>query len=552
MSEKEPSLPPDDLPHGSSDSTIAPSDASAQQGDVSASPSDGAAVPASSGGPINLEKIRQLRLQQQSSSGPSKQRAGKPAAAGPARAADKTQAGNTTRAGETVENAEETAAGAGHGKKKGKVVETGVLSTPPRVMPRVAVPSRRAPLSEDLESELAQALGGDIDLDRVLVGDQSLQVGHLLDEGQRIQATVLKMHEENVFVTLGGPNEGVLSILQFEKPPAVGDQFEVVVRGFLADEGLYELTVPGAAVDVADWSEIKEGETVEATITGSNAGGLECTLGNIRGFIPASQVAPYRVENLAEFVGQKMLCVITEANQRRGNLVLSRRSVLERERVEQREQRLAALEVGAAITGTVRKITDFGAFVDLGGLDGLLHISQLSWDRIKHPSELLEEGQQIQVRVDKVDPQSGKISLSYRSLQEHPWTNIEARFPVGSVVKGTVTRLAEFGAFVKLATGIEGLVHLSEIAHYRVQRVNSVLKQSQEVDVKILTIDEEKQRIGLSIKAAQSPAAGAEAEPEVMEEEQESAPAKASRKSDEPLKGGIGSHSGGERFGLKW
>jgi small subunit ribosomal protein S1 len=227
--------------------------------------------------------------------------------------------------------------------------------------------------------------------------------------------------------------------------------------------------------------------------------------------------------------------------------------VLERERVEQRAQRLAAIEVGAAVKGTVRKIMDFGAFVDIGGLDGLLHISQLSWERVKHPSEVLQEGQEIDVRVDKIDPQTGKIGLSYRSLQEHPWANIQTRFSVGSIVKGTVTRIAEFGAFVRLATGVEGLVHLSELAHYRVQRVGSVVSEGQEVEVKVLSIEEEKQRIGLSLKAAQAPPAGAELESEVEPEAQETeTPRKFVRKPQGPLKGGTGGSAGGDRFGLKW
>jgi small subunit ribosomal protein S1 len=311
--------------------------------------------------------------------------------------------------------------------------------------------------------------------------------------------------------------------------------------------------MPGSAVDVADWSEIQEGEVVEAVITGSNTGGLECKVGNIRGFIPASQIAPYRVENMGEFVGQKALCVISEANERRGNLILSRRAVLERERVEQRAERLASIEVGAAVKGTVRKIMDFGAFVDIGGLDGLLHISQLSYERVKHPSEILQEGQQIDVRIDKIDPQSGKIGLSYRSLQEHPWANIQSRFAVGSLVKGTVTRIAEFGAFVRLATGVEGLVHLSELAHYRVQRVSSVVSEGQEVEVKVLSIEEEKQRISLSLKAAQAPPPSAETEEEAAATEAVAEPPRKSvRKQDGPLRGGTGGSAGGDRFGLKW
>jgi small subunit ribosomal protein S1 len=230
--------------------------------------------------------------------------------------------------------------------------------------------------------------------------------------------------------------------------------------------------------------------------------------------------------------------------------VLSRRAVLERERAEKREARLKELEVGATVDGTVRKLMDFGAFVDIGGLDGLLHISQLSWEKIKHPSEVLQEGQKIQVRVDKVDPQSGKISLSYRSLQDHPWTNAEERFPVGSIVHGTVSRIADFGAFVRLATGVEGLIHLSELAHHRVHRVSNVVQEGQELDVKVLSVEPERQRMSLSLKAAQQPPAG-EATPD--EPEVEEAPRElALPKHRGPLKGGTSRRGDGDQFGLKW
>lgn len=497
----------------------------------------GGGAPTSGGGPINLERIRQLRMSQQQAL---EQRKPKK----PSRP-QKNKDVNSPADGEAG-SAEQISS-----PKPG--VEVGRIKTPAAIAPKIAVPSRRGPLSKDLEDELNAALGEGLDLDKFLVGDASLQIGHQLTEGQRLQASVVKIHEEFVFVSMGGPNEGVLSILQFSQPPAIGQQIEVIVRGYLTDEGIYDLSMPGSAVDVGDWSEIREGEVVEAVITGANTGGLECKVGNIRGFIPASQIAPYRVENMAEFVGQKALCVISEANERRGNLILSRRAVLERERVEQRAQRLAAIEVGAAVKGTVRKIMDFGAFVDIGGLDGLLHISQLSWERVKHPSEVLQEGQQIDVRVDKIDPQTGKIGLSYRSLQEHPWANIQSRFAVGSIVKGTVTRIAEFGAFVRLATGVEGLVHLSELAHYRVQRVGSVVSEGQEVEVKVLSIDEDKQRISLSLKAAQAPPATAETEADgEPQTEIVEAPRKNPRKHQGPLKGGTGGSAGGDRFGLKW
>ncbi len=524
------------------------------------------------GGPISLARIRELRKSQeqqlasQKSRGPRRDNRDRPPRApasestGPHDTDNRSASGApsadglATAASESSDTPSNDRGPGGKGGRRGrdrrpsKDANVGAFD-PVGVAPRVEVPSRRQPLPQDLEAEIDAALQGD-DLDRLLIGDSMLQLNASLDEGQRIQATVVKIHGEHVFVSLGGPNEGLIPKLQFEDQlPAIGAQLEVIVRGFLPQEGLYELTKPGNAISVSDWADLREGEVVEGVVTAANTGGLECKVGNVRGFIPASQVAEYRVENFAEFVGQKVLCVVTEANPRRGNLVLSRRAILEREKAEKRAQRLANLEPGAAVEGVVRKIADFGAFVDIGGLDGLLHVSQLSWERIKHPSEILTEGQKIQVRVDKVDPQTGKISLSYRSLQDHPWANIESRFPVGSVVNGTVTRIAEFGAFVKLATGIEGLVHLSELAHHRVHRVANVVKEGQPVEVKILSVEPDKQRISLSLKAAQAAPVKEEAAEPVAEE-----PAREPvlPKHRGPLKGGFTRPSGGEHFGLKW
>ncbi len=488
-----------------------------------------AASPSKAGGPISLEKIRQLRKSQQKSAP-----LGRPAAIPAA-----SKGGKPGNSGPRPKSAAPAPSDDDNAPQKAK---------PAGPAPKVAVPSIRNALPKDLEDELEAAIAGS-DLDSMLVGDSMLQVGRTLTEGQRVQAKVMKTQGEFIFVSLGGPDEGMIPALQFETLPEIGSQVDVIVRGYLADEGMYEATLPGNAVDVSDWDDIKEGDVIEVQVTGSNTGGLECKVGSIRGFIPASQVAEYRVENLGEFVDQKVLCVVTEANQRRGNLVLSRRAVLERERTEKRAERLASLEVGAAVEGTVRKIMDFGAFVDIGGLDGLLHISQLSWERVKHPSEILEEGQQVQVRVDKIDEQTGKIGLSYRSLQDNPWSDIDAKFPIGSVVKGTVTRIAEFGAFVKITTGVEGLVHLSELAHHRVATVSNVVSEGEEVSVKVLSIDAEQQRISLSIK-------GATAAPQSEATEEDTAdeppPKPVLPKHRGPLKGGTGRPSGGEQFGLKW
>lgn len=424
------------------------------------------------------------------------------------------------------------------------------LSLPPE--PRrgkVKPPSVRDPLPDDLERELAAALG-DASLDDLVSGVSGAETGDLLEVDSRYHARIVRLHGDNVFFALDGRNEGVVSLRQFDEEPEIGSVMEVVVTGFSEEDGLYELRAPGASVEVHDWSDVTEGTTVEATVTGSNTGGLECTVGSIRGFIPASQVSMYRVEDFSDYTDQKLLCVVTEANERRRNLVLSHRAYLEREREAERARLLAEIKEGDVREGTVSRLLDFGAFVDLGGLDGLIHISQLSWDRVKHPSEVLQEGQKVRVKVEKVDPQTGKIGLSYRDLLEQPWQKAELDYPVDSVVRGTVSRIANFGAFVKLGPGVEGLIHVSELAHHRVVNVGNVVKEGEEVTVKVLSIDPEAQRISLSLKAAQ--AAPQPAEGDKADEEEEPARQAVVPKRQGPLKGGTNRPTGGEEFGLRW
>ncbi len=256
----------------------------------------------------------------------------------------------------------------------------------------------------------------------------------------------------------------------------------MVVQRLNADDGLYDLRLPEAAADVSDWADLNEGMLVEAQVTGHNTGGLECEVNHIRGFIPISQVAIYRVEDLAQFVGQRMTCLITEANPMRRNLVLSRRDVLEREKEEARQKLLDSLQPGQVHEGVVRKLMDFGAFVDIGGVDGLVHVSQLAWNRVSHPREVLAEGQKIQVKIEKIDRTTGKIGLSYRDLLENPWTGAAGKYPPNSVVHGKVTKLMEFGAFVELEPGVEGLVHISELSHKRVWRASDVVHAGDEIE----------------------------------------------------------------------
>ena len=443
-------------------------------------------------------------------------------------------------------------------KKKHKVKTSGVTgvtggNTAPKT-PRikVAVPSLRQDLSDDLQAELDAELAA-ADIDELLGGAAGMpDRKEPLEDGQRVNGQIIKIHSDSVFINLGGPDQGVLPFEQFTgEEPVPGQNVEVVVRGLNAEDGLYSLSIPGASVTVTDFGDLQEGAVVSASITGHNKGGLECKVGGIEGFIPISQVTEYRVEDLTEFVDQKMLCLVTEANVSRGNLVLSRRAILEREREEKRKEQLANMEPGQVMDGIVRTIKDFGAFVDLGGCDGLIHISKLSWDRVKHPSELLEIGQSVSVMVDTVDKETGKIGLSYRDLQENPWDTAEAEFNVGTLCKGNVTRIANFGCFVRLAAGVEGLVHISEIAHHRVTRIDSIVSEGQEVEVKVLSFDREAQKIGLSIKAAQqAPESATSSKPEEAEEPVREPIIKPSH--DGPLKGGNNTATGGEKFGLRW
>src|SRR5262249_6644438 len=254
---------------------------------------------------------------------------------------------------------------------------------------------------------------------------------------------------------------------------------------------------------------------------------------------PISQIDLYRVENAEQFVNQRLRCVITEANRDERNLVVSRRALLEREREEQREKLWAELAEGQIRDGIVRSVRDFGAFVDIGGADGLLHVSEMSWQRVQDPTTLVQPGQAVKVVVLRVDHEKRKISLGMKQLMASPWDTAEEKYHPGTVVPGKVTRLMDFGAFVELEPGLEGLIHISELAPQRVWRVSDIVKPGQEVEVAVLSVDKGSRRISLSLKAALPKEA--EKPPEEETEEVEEAPLKPPRPRTTPLRGGLGS-----------
>lgn len=351
---------------------------------------------------------------------------------------------------------------------------------------------------------------------------------------------VVAVRGHSVFVDLGAKSEGLLPLEQFaDQPPQVGDTVEFLVNRYDPEEGLLILSKKGAAVE-ADWKNLRKGLVVEARIVKDVKGGAEVVVDGIRGFMPISQIDDLHVESVAPYVNQKMRVIVTEADERSKNLVVSRRELIERERAEQREKTWKEIAEGQIREGTVRSIKDFGAFVDIGGIDGLIHVSDISWTRGVAVDGILKVGQKVQVKVLKVDQEKRKVGLGLKQLMPSPWDEIEEKYVRGLIVKGKVTRLADFGAFVELEPGVEGLIHVTELADGRPRRVKDVLQPDQEVEVRVLKVDADAKRISLTLKPRPELPSTVEAE---ADEETPAVP-KPPRKV--PLKGGLGERD--ERF----
>jgi len=396
---------------------------------------------------------------------------------------------------------------------------------------------------DQLESELEAVLAGfdaasmEIESPRTRAEDRKhvpkSARGQEAAPGMR-QGKVIAVRGKSVFVDLGAKSEGVVPIEQFqENLPSPGDMIDVNVDKFDTDEGLLLLSLKGAAVE-ASWENLRKGLVVEARVTKTNKGGLDVEVDGIRGFLPIGQIDVSRVEDAAVYVNQKFKVIVTEANQRERNLVVSRREVIEQERAEQREKTWAALEEGQTRHGVVRSVKDYGAFVDLGGVDGLLHVAEMSWSRISDPSGLLKVGQEVDVKILKIDRQTKKLSLGLKQLTPSPWDLVEQKYDRGMILNGKVTRLMDFGAFVELETGVEGLIHISELSPNRVRRVSDIVKPEQEVEVRILKIEPAAKKISLSLRPL--PVVTVEEE----DEEEEESPAAPKPERKVPLKGGLG------------
>ncbi len=388
-----------------------------------------------------------------------------------------------------------------------------------------------------MERELQEAMGG---LDAVdLLGDPATHDKALVATGGMKMAKVFRVHGQDVFLDLpGGRSQGILPTEQFpEGTPEIGTEVEVNIEGFDNANGLLILSRKGAAL-AANWDSVTIGMTVEARVTATNKGGLSVDVNGIRGFLPISQVDLYRTEEPEKLVNTKLLCMVTEVDRADQNLVVSRRALMEKEREQNREKLWAELTEGQVYEGIVRSVRDFGAFVDLGGVDGLVHVSEISWTRVKDATQILQPGQKVRVVVLKIDRETRKVGLGLKQLTDSPWANITEKYPPGSVVNGTVSKTMDFGAFVELEPAIEGLIHISELSPQRVRSVTDIVKVGQSVQVMVLTVDPEQRRISLSLKAALPKEAAPEPVASEAEAEEPEAPAKPYRPRTTPLRGG--------------
>jgi len=327
-------------------------------------------------------------------------------------------------------------------------------------------------------------------------------------EGEIVEGKVIFVTRDFVMVDIGHKSEGRIPVDEFMGPDGqasvkVGDKISVYVDDFENEDGLIQLS-KDKADKLRIWDEIdkacERGELVEGVVTGRVKGGLTVDIG-VKAFLPGSQVDLRPVRNLEKFIGQRYKFKIIKFNKKRGNIVLSRRALLEKERQEMKEKTLQRIEEGSVVDGIIKNITDYGCFVDLGGIDGLLHITDMSWGRVNHPSELFRVGDEVKVKVLKFDPENERVSLGLKQITADPWLKVPDKYTVNQRVTGKVVSLADYGAFIELEPGVEGLVHVSEMSWLkRVKHPSQMVSQSDIVEAVVLEIDAVNRRMSLGMK----------------------------------------------------
>jgi small subunit ribosomal protein S1 len=340
--------------------------------------------------------------------------------------------------------------------------------------------------------------------------EQSVEGGDFAREGEIISGTVVAVNRDSVVVDIGGKSEGVIALREFSdaggaSPVKPGDKVDVYIESRENDDGLVTLSKEKAD-KMKVWDEISNAceadELIEGTISQRVKGGLSVTIrGGVKAFLPGSQVDLRPIRNLDKLIGQTYKFKVIKFNKKRGNIVLSRRVLLERERDEMKAKTLETLTEGMTVKGTIKNITEYGAFVDLGGIDGLLHITDMSWGRVNHPSEVFQVGDEVLVKVLKYNADTERVSLGLKQTQEDPWNHAEEAYPAGKKVRGKVMSITDYGAFVELEPGVEGLIHVSEMSWTKkVKHPSKLLEVGQELECQVLEVDARAKRISLGLK----------------------------------------------------
>jgi len=389
-----------------------------------------------------------------------------------------------------------------------------LLSAPDRAGERdVSVPpakrdgSSGATRVSDIDREVAEAMAGMAPADLAELRGEVVDSrdGETIAPRTELVGTVVGLSDREVFLEFGAKSQGVVPRSHFGQKETVeiGRRVDVIVERFDAESGLLIVSRKGAA-QRATWTNLTVGMLVEGKVTGLNKGGLEVDLNGIRAFMPGSQVDLHPLKDISVLLGEKVKAEVIELDRRHKNILISRRKIMERDRAEARDKLKAELAVGQVRRGTVGNIMEYGAFIDLGGVEGLLHIRDLSWGTVGKVSDVLKPGQDVDVCILKIDAERDRVSLGLKQAQPDPWARVEETYPVGTQLKARVVRTADFGAFAELESGVEGLIPISEMSWGRLKRISEAVSIGDMVDVKVIRVEPAKRRIALSMKQSLS------------------------------------------------
>ncbi len=360
--------------------------------------------------------------------------------------------------------------------------------------------------TDKLDEEVENALG-DLSLDALYGFDkpqqpQTPQSREAQRGPKRGRIISVDAKKDEVFVDFGGKSQGVAAYSQFESEPKVGDEMEFHVERYDPAEGLLILNKKGAAQQNVTWENLEIGQIVEGIVTGVNKGGLELQIKGMRAFMPSGQVDIYFQPDLNTFLNQKLKAEVTQFDPHAKNLIVSRRNILEREKEEMKAKLMTEIAEGQVRRGTIRSVMDYGAFVDLGGIDGLLHVSEITHRRGIKPSEFVKVGDVVDVKIIRIDKETGKLSLSLKQMMADPWIGAESKYSVGTPVTGRVSRVENFGAFIEVEEGVEGLLPVSEMSYQRIKHPSEIVKEGDTLRLVVISFDPVNKRISFSLKQA--------------------------------------------------